>query len=43
MSLPNIALHSHHNASVSVEHNGDIVEVIELERFVTQSRALNSK
>ena len=39
MSLPNIALHSHHNASVSVEHNGDIVEVIELERFVNLKNA----
>lgn len=39
MSLPNIALHSHHNASIAVEHNGDIVTVIELERFINLKNA----
>lgn len=39
MSLPNIALHSHHNASVAVELNGDIVTVIELERFINLKNA----
>ena len=37
MKLPNIALHGSHNGSITVEHKGDIVVIIELERF------LNSK
>jgi carbamoyltransferase len=39
MGLPNIALHSHHNASVAVELGGDIITVIELERFVNLKNA----
>ena len=39
MNLPNIALHSYHNASVAVEMDGDIVTVIELERFVNLKNA----
>lgn len=39
MGLPNIALHSHHNAAFAVELDGDIVTVIELERFVNQKNA----
>jgi len=38
-ALPNISLHSHHNASVAVELNGDIITVIELERFVNLKNA----
>jgi carbamoyltransferase len=39
MSLPSIAIHSHHNASVAVYHEGEIVSVIELERFVNIKNA----
>lgn len=39
MGLPNIALHSHHNASIAVELDGDIVTVIELERFINLKNA----
>lgn len=39
MSLPNISLHSHHNASVAVELDGEIVTVIEFERFINQKNA----
>lgn len=42
MNLPNIALHSHHNAAVSVEHNGDIVAVIEFERLINSKNASHS-
>ena len=31
--LPNIAIYGSHNASFAVEHNGKILEVLELERF----------
>jgi len=39
MSLPSIALHTHHNASVAVYHENDIVCVIEFERFVNMKNA----
>ena len=39
MGLPNISLHSHHNASIAVEKDGDIISVIEFERFVNQKNA----
>jgi len=39
MGLPNISLHSHHNASVAVELDGEIVTVIEFERFINQKNA----
>ena len=39
MSLPSIALHTHHNASVAVYHENDIVCVIEFERFVNKKNA----
>jgi carbamoyltransferase len=39
MILPNIALHSHHNASIAVEYDGDIVTIIEFERFINQKNA----
>lgn len=39
MSLPSVALHSHHNASLSVFHNNDIVCVVEFERFVNLKNA----
>ena len=39
MSLPSIALHSWHNASVSVFHENDIVSVIEFERFLNLKNA----
>ena len=39
MGLPNIALHSHHNASIAVELDGNIVTVIEFERFVNLKNA----
>jgi len=39
MSLPSIALHSWHNASVSVYHKDDIVSVIEFERFLNLKNA----
>lgn len=39
MTLPSIALHTHHNASVAVYHNNDIVCVIEFERFVNKKNA----
>lgn len=42
MTLPNISLHSHHNASVAVELDGDIVTVIEFERFVNKKNASHS-
>ena len=31
MGLPNIALHQHHNATLAVEKDGDIVEIIEFD------------
>lgn len=39
MSLPNIALHQHHNATLAVEKDGDIVEIIEFERFINLKNA----
>ena len=39
MSLPIIALHRAHNASLAVWHNADILEVVELERFVGRKNA----
>lgn len=39
MSLPSIALHTHHNASVAVYHEESIVCVIEFERFVNMKNA----
>lgn len=39
MDLPSIAIHPWHNASVAVYHKGDIVTVIELERFVNVKNA----
>jgi len=33
LMLPNIAIYGSHNSSFAVEHNGKIVEVLELERF----------
>lgn len=39
MNLPSIALHVHHNASVAVYHNEEIVSVIEIERFVNLKNA----
>jgi len=39
MSLPSIALHSWHNAAISVFHEDDIVSVIELERFINLKNA----
>ena len=39
MNLPNIALHSWHNASVAVELNDKIVTVIEFERFINLKNA----
>lgn len=39
MSLPIISIHCSHNASVAVYHNGDIIEVLEFERFVGKKNA----
>ena len=39
MTLPNIAVHGSHNASFAIEHNGDILEVLELERFLNIKNA----
>jgi carbamoyltransferase len=39
MSLPSIALHSWHNASVAVFYNNEIVTVIEFERFLNLKNA----
>ena len=39
MSLPSIALHSWHNASVAVYYNNEIVSVIEFERFLNLKNA----
>lgn len=39
MSFPSIALHSWHNASVSVFYENDIVSVIEFERFINLKNA----
>lgn len=39
MTLPSISLHVHHNAAVSVYHDGDIICVIEFERFVNLKNA----
>lgn len=39
MTLPIISLHRGHNATVAVYHNDDIVEVIELERFIGKKNA----
>lgn len=39
MSLPSIALHVHHNASVAVYHDNQIISVIEFERFVNLKNA----
>jgi carbamoyltransferase len=37
--LPSIALHTHHNASAAVYHEGEIVCVIEFERLVNKKNA----
>ena len=42
MSLPSIALHSWHNASVAVFHEDDVVSVIEFERFLNLKNASGS-
>jgi len=39
MNLPSIALHTHHNASVAVYYENDIVCVIEFERFLNKKNA----
>jgi carbamoyltransferase len=39
MSLPTIAIHSWHNASAAVYHEGNIVAVIEFERFINLKNA----
>lgn len=39
MSLPIIALHRSHNASIAVYHNNEVVEVIEFERFLGKKNA----
>lgn len=39
MNLPSIALHVHHNASVAVYYNEDIISVIEFERLVNLKNA----
>lgn len=39
MSLPTIAVHSWHNASAAVYYEGDIVAVIEFERFINLKNA----
>ena len=39
MSLPSIALHTHHNASVAVYYKNDILCVIEFERFLNKKNA----
>lgn len=33
VTLPNLAIHGSHNASIVVEHKGEILEIIEFERF----------
>ena len=38
-SLPSMAFHMHHNASIAVYHEGDIVSVIEFERLVNLKNA----
>lgn len=37
--LPNIAVYGSHNASVAVEYNGKILEVVEIERFLNVKNA----
>jgi carbamoyltransferase len=39
MNLPSIALHTHHNASVAVYYENDILCVIEFERFINKKNA----
>jgi carbamoyltransferase len=39
MELPSIAIHGWHNASVAVSFEGDIVSVVEIERFINSKNA----
>jgi carbamoyltransferase len=34
--MANIAIHGSHNASITIEENGEILEIIELERYLNQ-------
>lgn len=38
-NLPNIAIYGSHNASFAIEHNGEILEVVELERLLNVKNA----
>jgi carbamoyltransferase len=37
--LPNIAIYGSHNASIAIEYNGNILEVLEIERFLNVKNA----
>ena len=37
--MPNISIHGSHNAAIALEHNGEILEVIEIERFLNVKNA----
>lgn len=38
-NLPNIAVYGSHNASVAIEHRGEILEIVEIERFLNVKNA----